>query len=231
MPSGASPRSTSSRAERTSVGPGQARRERRPLAESLQRRLGIEPGRDMRRVAGRQPPLRPEHRGEVVPGPSVSGASGESAGATSTSALPSGLTRVSGRIRSRCGEIVHPGLIGAEEQVGRGALLDLPGQGGGGGEGEADRGVARGSARQAGSSARSASCSEAAAKTVSGAASCAEAGRGPSAAAASSSGRRRMAVLSCEPVPGNRAVRGCGKRRGQRRADPVIAHLAIPDHV
>ena len=52
----------------------------------------------------------------------------ESAGATSTRRLPSSSTTVSFSHQVALGEIVHPGEVGRDEDVGRGALLDLLGE-------------------------------------------------------------------------------------------------------
>ena len=51
-----------------------------------------------------------------------------SAGTTITSVLPSKLTRVPGRRKSRLFERVHPRLVGGEKDIGRRALLNLAGE-------------------------------------------------------------------------------------------------------
>jgi hypothetical protein len=95
----------------------------------------------MRRVAHRDAPLRPEQRQQV-------GARRERDRVRRVGRRDQH-QRIAKRAEARGGhdevallDIVHPGLVGGQEEIRRRTLLDLPGERGGGGEGEARRGVA-----------------------------------------------------------------------------------------
>ena len=211
MPSGASPRSTSSSAARTLSARASRGDERLPLPHPLQRRLRVAPDRHVRRIAGGEPPVRAEQRREVrapaeregpgarcppaPPAPARWRAGSRAFPARSGSAAGGSPSRA--RRPRRRGPPARPARSGGparRTRRRRSAAADCPAQQ------RATRAPI----------ARNASCSDAAANTVSGAAaSCARgdaAGDASSAAknaeARSSEGRRRMG-MSCEVRAGS----------------------------
>ena len=108
-----------------------------PGAEMLERRLAVFAGRHRIHMAHRQA-VAAKDRGEIDAGLERRPAAVEPFGATSTRELPSRLTRLSGLISPFEASVIHPVEIGGDEEIGRGAGLDLLGERIAGGIGDRD---------------------------------------------------------------------------------------------
>ena len=123
MPSGASPRATRASAARTLSARATCGATAVPDAEALERRLAVEPGRDVIGVAHREAAAaeraceieagRDLERGLAVRRRHQHQAVAEQIGARA------------GADQAAFREVVHPFRVGGDEDVGRGALLDL----------------------------------------------------------------------------------------------------------